>query len=267
MFEATPDSFFTAEGQARYEGASIDDYGRGVGGYQIMMPSYPTPVWMNRYTDMVKALQECSTLCQLKGRPFRLMSWARVGAGAKGGIPCKTCAPQRPTAHFPRTPRRFNGLSEELPLNAPVATPTTVPVAAPAPAVAVPVAEFRPNGQTLVWVNGQAQLVGQPNYAISHTPYPRIYKGQVYPQTYKDSVRAAQYLATETGKRVYVCSGFGAKCSQKIGVPVVYAHPGGLVRRYDNTTLGTNVVTNVSPEYFRELVAEGDGASYLGQGA
>lgn len=245
----------SAEADAAYSQFSIDDYGR-VGDqrpYQIVEPSYPAPSFLSQFMDLGPALRECSTLCSLKGRPFRVVRWGREGAGNRGGVPCKVCKSCKPPqSRFPRvTPVGF-GFLEGFP-------------------DAMPIAEYRPNGQRLVFDKcGQGKLVGSPNYVVSHTPFIREHDPQPLPQRYLEAVRTGQLLANRSGKRTYVCSDFGAPCDSrnpKRWVPVVYVNPGGLTRRHA-VDGGPDVrVTPVSPSYYRELVAESRGATLLGQGA
>jgi len=229
---------------------SIDDYGDGgaVGPFQIMEPSYPAPKWLNRYVYLDKALRECQTLCTLRGRPYRVVRWGREGAGAKGGIPCKTCRPVPGDARFPKHQKcaSCNGGGG---------------------AIAHPIAEFQPGGRRIVYdANGNAKIVGKPDYIVSRNPFPRTYRPRAPVQSYTEAIRAGQWLANREGKRVFLCSGFGADCKSKVGTPVVYVDPGGLARRYDNREVGTVIVNPVTPEYFQELVAESRGRSYLGFG-
>jgi hypothetical protein len=242
---------FSEAAMSRYATFSIDDYGKAdEGPYQIVMPTYAAPKWLNSYSSLGKALRECGTLCTLRGTPFRVVRWGREGSGARGGIPCKACGPTTPNpSRFPnvrRGPGYFAGFPD-----------------------AHPIAEFRPGGQRLVFNNrGVPQLVGRPNYVVSHNPFPRTYSPEVYPQQYLEAVRTAQVLANGSGKRTFICDGgFNRQCKSKTAVPVVYVDPGSLARRYDNGTTGTVITTPVSPLYFQELVAEGRGRSYLGQGA
>ncbi len=247
----------SAQGDAAYAQFSIDDYGR-VGDqrpYQIVEPAYPAPKFLSRFANLDLALRECGTLCALRGRPFRVIKWPREGSGNKGGIRCKACCDQRPTAHFPRTAGHFPvgaGCLEGFDL-------------------AQPIAEFHPNGQRIVFNKcGSGKLVGTPNYIVSHTPFPREYHPGPLPQRYVEAVKTAQYLANRNGKRAYICSDFSANCTKRNPnhwVPVVYADPGGLTRRYPLNGGDDVRVTPVSPSHLRELIAESRGATYLGQGA
>lgn len=232
---------------------SIDDYGRegDQRPYQIIFPSYEAPKFLQRYVDLGKALRMCKTLCTLKGRPYRVVRWGRPGSGAlPGGVPCAPCA-GRPQSRFPR---RVSGGGC---LNGLEASGMTS------------IAEFHPNGQMLVFNKcGKAQVVGRPNYIVSRVPFPRERHPRALPQQYVEAVKTAQLLAERRGVKTYVCSGFGQDC--KVGkqwVPIVYVQPGGLVRRYDDRSAGTTGVTPISESYFRELVAESRGATFLGQGA
>jgi hypothetical protein len=251
MLSASNDPF-SEQAMSEKAAFSIDDYGKAdEGPYQIVMPTYPAPKWLNHYSSLGKALRECGTLCTLRGTPFRVVRWGREGSGARGGIPCKACGPTtRNPARFPSHVRRGFGYLPGYP-------------------DAHPIAEFRPGGQRLVFNNrGVPQLVGRPNYVVSHNPFPRTYKPEVYPQRYLEAVNTAQRLAEGTGKRTFICDGgFNRDCPSTTAVPVVYVDPGSLTRRYDKGTTGTVLVNPVSPEYFQELVAESEGRSYLGQGA
>lgn len=258
----------TPQGEAAQADFSIDDYGKADDGpYQIVMPSYPAPKWLNRYVDLGKALRECKTLCTLQGRPFGVVRWGREGSGANGGVPCRACQKQTRDPSFPRRVARpcrtcNGGLSGLGDLSGCGCDGLSC----------CPIAEFKPDGQQIVYGPSGAQLVGKPNYVVSHTPFPRFYKPEVYPQRYLEAVRTGQYLATHSGKRVFICSGFGAKCAtgrdgKVTGVPVVYVEPGGLAKRYPGNPTGTVMVNAVSPAYFRELVEESRGGSFLGQGA
>jgi hypothetical protein len=250
---------FTAEAAAAQAMPSIDDYGKDNSGpYQIVQPAYPAPVWLNQFVSLIPALRECSTLCTLQGKPFRVMSWNREGAGRAGGVPCGPCGNR---ARIPRWPRRvlLNG--------------SKGPGCLDGFEAALPVAEVRPGGQWIVYdCRGNETLVGSPNYVVSHTPFPRLYEKEVYPQRYLEAVKTAEYLASTSGRRTFVCSSFGAKCNGGRGTPVVYVDPGGYRQRYDDVPANgvpSNALTvrTVSPGYFKELVMESAGGTYLGQGA
>lgn len=244
MFAAAPvDDMFSEQAIAADAGFSIDDYGKADDGpYQVVMPTYNAPVWLKRFAALGPALRECGTLCSLRGLPFRVVRWGREGSGARGGIPCKACGPSTPNpSRFPRPClsckqiRRGSGFLRGFPN-------------------AHPIAEFRPNGQRLVFNNqGIPQLVGRPNYVVSHNPFPRTYRKEVYPQRYLEAVRAAQALANGWGTRTFVVD--NAK-----RIPVGYVDP-AMGNRIPT------VLTPVSPQYFQELVAQSEGRSYLGQGA
>jgi len=248
MIGEIPD-FLTAQAASEQAQASIEDYGKADDGpYQIVQPAYPAPVWLNHFTSLVPALRECSTLCTLKGRPFRVMSWQREGAGNRGGVPCLPCTDR---ARIPRWPRRVKG-----------------PGCLDGFEDAMPVAEARPGGQWVVYDGcGNGRLVGTPGYVVSHTPFPRLYEKEVYPQRYLEAVKTAQLLANTSFRRAFVCSSFGEKCNGGHGVPVVYVDPGGYRQRYDTIPEGTVSVKAVSPGYFKELVLQSAGGTYLGQGA
>lgn len=249
MIEDIPD-YLTAESDAENAQASIEDYGKADDGpYQVVNPAYPAPQWLGRFIALGPALRECDTLCTLKGRPFRVVRWGREGSGNRGGIPCATCASH---ARIPRWPRRLGaGFLRGFPR-------------------AMPVAEARPGGQWVVYdSSGNPKLVGEPSYVVSHTPFPRFYEPEVYPQRYLEAVKTAQVFANQTGKRAYLCSSFGADCEgkRKTWIPVVYVDPGGLDHRYSNVRENEVLVTPVSSEHFQELVERSRGGTYLGQGA
>lgn len=244
------DSFGDASG-AQASDFSIDDYGDGgsIGPFQIMEPSYPTPKWLNQYVYLGKALRECQTLCTLQGRPFRVMTWNREGSGARGnGVPCMACRDANGGGGG-RLPRNRSGCGC-------------------AGSCARPVAEFQPGGRRIVFDGqGNPKVVGRPDYTISHTPFPRLYNPREATRPYMEAIKTGQILANYSGRRVFLCSGFGANCTSKFGVPVVYVDPGGLVKVHPNRPVGTVLVNPVTPEYFQELVAESRGRSYLGHGA
>jgi len=245
---------FTADAASAQAQASVEDYGKADDGpYQIVQPAYPAPVWLNQFQSLIPALRECSTLCTLQGKPFRVMSWNREGAGRAGGVPCSPCGARARISRWPnrvllngqKGPGCLNGFEDAL-----------------------PVAEARPGGQWIVYdCRGNETLVGSPSYVVSHTPFPRLYEKEVYPQRYLEAVKTAQLLASTSGRRTFVCSSFGAKCNGGRGVPVVYVDPGGYRQRYDDIPTGTVSVKSVSPSYFKELVMESAGGTYLGQGA
>jgi hypothetical protein len=246
-------------GSARAESAqadfSIDDYGR-VGDqrpYQVIQPAYNAPKFLKQFEYLGHALRECSTLCHLEGKPFRVVRWGRTGSGNKGGInECKICRAPRPMSRFPGHVPPGSGNLHGYP-------------------DARPIAEFHPDGQKIVFnpQTGAGKLVGRPNYVVSHTPFPRLYKPGAIQQRYLEAVKTAQLLAKRSGRRAYICSGLGADCKgrdPKLWVPVVYVSPGGLDKRYPNIPTGTTIVNPISKAYFRELIAESKGASLLGQG-
>jgi len=245
---------YSAKDEAAYEQFSIDDYGRegDQRPYQIIEPSYDAPKFLQRFSTLAAALRECKTICHLQGKPFRVVRWGRTGSGARqGGVPCKPCAARMRISRFPRT------LSESGCLHG---YPD-----------AVPIAEVRPDGRHVVYqCDGTPQIVGKTNYIVSRSPFPREYNPRPVTQRYLEAVKSAQVMASRTGKRAYVCSSFGANCTKrnpKQWIPVVYVDPGGLRQRYDDVPTGTTGVVPVTPAYFKELVAESRGATYLGQGA
>ena len=245
----------TAQAEAAQADFSVDDYGR-VGDnrpYQIVRPAYDAPEFLEQFMYLNEALRECKTLCHLEGKPFRVVRWGRTGSGNRGGIRCKVCRTCPAWARFPKNLKPGSGALHGYP-------------------DAVPLAEFHPNGQHIVFRKcGAGNLVGTPDYIVSPTPFPsEEFHPAPLPQRYLEAVKTAQYFALNRGRRAYICSSFGAPCNKrnpKHWVPVVYVDPGGLRERYDSTTTGDVVVTPISPGYFQELVAESRGATYLGQGA
>lgn len=241
----------SAEAEAAQADFSIEDYGREGDNrpYQVLRPAYPAPEFLQRFSTLEQALRECETLCRLEGRPFRVVRWGRIGSGSRGGVPCAPCARQKPVNRFPRlqTSGCLNGFED-----------------------AVPIAEIHPDGRRIVYdCDGSPKIVGRSDYVVAHTPFPREYELQTLPQRYLTAVKSAQLLARRRGRRAYVCSSFGAPCTKrnkKLWVPVVYVQPGGLRERYDSLGTGTVMVNPVSPAYFKELLAESRGASFLGQG-
>lgn len=246
----------TREGEAYEAQFSTADYGR-VGDqrpYQIVFPSYPAPKFLSRFAYLKDALRECGTLCQLSGKPFKLVKWG-------GRYPCYPCRATKNTNKLPSMRIHSVGALEGFP-------------------EAVPVADFRPNSATMVYgADGQPKLVGSPNYIVTRTPNPRaaFYLPSPVPQKYLEAVQSAQYLAAATGRNTFLCSSAGASCNSrnnKKWMPVVYVDPGGLVRRYPtelsipNGVYGSITATQpVSETEFRELVRESAGVSRLGQGA
>lgn len=270
MFEAAPINQFSERAIAAQAGFSVDDYGKENGGpYQVVMPAYGAPQWLSRFAALGPALRECGTLCKLRGLPFRAVRWGREGSGMRGGIPCAACARTTPNpARFPRPLEGCQSCRGGRGGRGCRACAAGVGCAScrgagyiPGYPDAHPIAEFRPNGQRLVFNNqGIAQLVGRPNYAVSHNPFPRLYRPEKYSQNYLDAVSTAQAYAAGSGKRAFVCTGPLASNNSKIGVPVGYVDP-DVGNRIPAT------VTPVSQQYFQELVAESLGRSYLGQGA
>ncbi len=246
----------TREGEAYESQFSTSDYGR-VGDqrpYQIVYPSYPAPKFLSRYAYLKDALRECGTLCQLTGKPFRLVKW-----GAR--VPCYPCRAKKTLNSLPSLRIHSPGAIEGFPN-------------------ATPVADFRPQTSTIVYgPDGQPKLVGAPNFVVTRTPNPWAEFSFPEPlqQRYAEAVRTAQYIANTTGRNAYLCSSLGGDCNTrnpKKWVPVVYVDPGGLIRRYHsdltlpNSIPGSAVATNpVTENEFRELLRESAGASRLGQGA
>lgn len=226
----------TAEQNAAYSQFSTSDYGR-VGDqrpYQIVRPAYPAPMFLQRYNDLTKALQECNTLCALEGKPFRVVRWGRVGSGARGGVPCRACAAPNTTNRFP-----------------------------------ILVAEFRPNGECIVFgPGGCPRTVGGADYVVSASPaIAAAYTPAPMKLQYSQAVQAAQLLTERTGKRAYVCTDFNCGRSGSLFVPVVYVDPGGLAKLFNDTPTGTATVNTVNADHFKELVIRSQGGTLLGQGA
>lgn len=266
-----PAYLMTKEGEAASSNFSVTDYGR-VGDqqpYQIVLPSYPAPQFLQTYSNLNKALRECGTLCQLSGKALRLVKW-----GSR--LPCLPCGPKKrlnklPSLRVRRSPGALEGYPD-----------------------ASPVADMSPSGRVIVYgPDGTPQIVGAPNYVVSRDAWPAAACGTMgspgsamgvgvpgsrVRQRYIQAVQSAQYLANAEGKQAYVCSGFGADCkgrNPKKWVPVVYVQPGGLVRRYaDDMPIGnassiagsTNVITRVTPGEYQNLVAQSDGGSFSAQG-
>jgi hypothetical protein len=246
----------TREGEAYEAQFSTSDYGR-VGDqrpYQIVFPSYPSPKFLGQFAYLKDALRECGTLCQLSGKPFRLVRWGT-------GIPCFPCKARKTTNKLPSLRIHSPGAIEGFP-------------------EATPVADFRPRSATIVYgPDGQPKLVGSPNFIVTRTPNP--YSTFVFPQPmlqrYAEAVNTAVTLARDTGRNTYLCSSFGGDCAKrnsKQWMPIVYVDPGGLVRRYHkdlvlpNSAKGSiTSTTPVTEDEFRELLRESAGASRLGQGA
>lgn len=224
--------------------------------YQVVMPAYPAPKFLQTFMNLRDGIRECDTLCRLHGRPFRLVKW-----GSK--YPCVPCGMRQGSNRLPKFTIRSRGALEGYP-------------------EAVPVAEASPTkGVTVFTPQGEAR-VGAPNYVASTEPFP-LPPGTPTPQgpinqNYLQAVQTAQYLAGRTGQRAYVCAGFGSDCkSGKSYLPVVYVDPGALARRYPegfplgpnaaSTPGSTSITTPVSPAVFQELLRQSEGRTKLGQGA
>ena len=246
----------TAEGESAQAQVSTSDYG-SVGDqrpYQIVQPAYPAPKFLRRFNYLDRALRECGTLCQLSGQPFRLMKWG-------GRLPCYPCSAHKKMNELPSLRVHSPGALRGFP-------------------GATPIAEFLPTGRRIVYgPDGQPKMVGAANFIVSRTPVPpsTFLSRDPIPQRYLEAVISAQKLASMTGKNAFLCSSLGGDCDKrdpKKWVPVVYVSPGGLVRRYKqdlplpNSAPGSLVSTTpVTEEEFRELIAESEGRSRLGQGA
>jgi hypothetical protein len=244
----------SAQDEAAQADFSIEDYGR-VGDqrpYQIVQPAYQAPRFLQRFSNLEEALQECETLCTLQGRPFRVVRWGREGSGARGGVRCQPCRVRGRIPRFPDPAPPGSGCLHGYPN-------------------ALPLAEFQPGGRRIVFDKcGDPTIVGEPNFVVSRTPFPRVYDPKPLPQRYLEAVKSAQILSSRTGRRTYICSSFGASCDKrntKRWIPVVYVDPGGLRQRYDTIPTGTVNVKPITQSHFRELVAQSKGATLLGQGA
>ncbi len=254
--EITAQNIDTRIGEAAQAQVSTSDYG-AVGDqrpYQIVQPAYPAPQWLARFSNLNNALRECGTLCQLTGKPFKLVKW-----GAR--VPCYPCSSKKHRGSLPslriHSPGALAGFAD-----------------------AQPIADFAPN-QTVVYDgNGQPKVVGAQSFVVSSRPTvaaSTFIDPQPLTQRYAQAVQSAMYLANTTGKPAYVCSSLGADCkggAAKGYVPVVYVQPGGLVKRYSqslpltNSAKGSQVATTaVSEDDFRELIRESEGRSRLGWGA
>lgn len=257
-----PEFLATREGEAHQANFSTNDYGRSGDQrpYQIVQPAYPAPQWLARFVNLKDALRTCDTLCQLKGKPFRLMKWG----GPKKCFPCA------------RNQKRFkvSGLR------------VVSPGALKGYPGAQPVAEFNPSGGNIVYgEDGAPQLVGQPNFVVTRTPNPPSEFMRKTPMSmrYQEAVYTAQRLAGATGHNAYICSSMGANCKVKgkkgtntKWTPMVYVSPGGLVKRYPHdlrlpgatSVHGSQVATtSVTPDEFRELVRQSEGRTRLAYGA
>jgi len=223
--------------------------------YQVVMPAYGAPKFLKTFMNLKDGLRECSTLCRLHGRPFRLMKW-----GSK--YPCLPCGFRPKTNQLPSFHITSRGALQGYP-------------------EAVPVAEVHPTkGVSVFGPQGGEMRVGAPSYTASTVPFPPGTPTPMNPinQNYLQAVQTAQYLAGRTGRRSYVCAGFGSECKvTKDFIPVVYVDPGAVVRRYPeglpmgddavSTPGSTSITTPVSPEVFQELLRQSQGATRLGQGA
>lgn len=244
----------TAEGEAAQANFATRDYG-AVGDqrpYQIVFPAYNAPKFLSRFMYLNEALRECGTLCQLQGKPFRLVKWG-------GRVPCYPCRTQNRS-----TEKRLPSLRVHS------------PGAIEGYPEATPIADFSPRTGILVYgPSGQPVKVGAPNFIVTSSPYPRTELANWPPltQRYLEAVQTAQYLASTTGRNAYLCSSTGANCKSrnpKDWLPVVYVQPGGLVRRYHqdlvlpNSPKGSQVaITPVNEDEFKELLLESAGASRM----
>lgn len=249
MLEADYTAPVSAQGEAAQAQFSVTDYGY-VGDqqpYQIVLPAYPAPVWMQRFNNLGHALRECKTLCRMEGRPFRLVRW---GQAVRTG--CQHCG-NHPTNRLPDVRiRSVAGVARGMDGR---------------PRVAVPLADVFPDGAVEVWdKNGKkARMEGEQDFVVSQQ---RAFRGEhkdTIPD-YFDAVRSAQFLASHTGKKTYVCT--RAKCSDgKSWTAVSYVHPGG-IKLSNPRPQGDDIrVTPMTPQMVRQAIAASQGATLLGQGA
>jgi len=253
-----PAALTSSEGSAANAAFSVSDYGR-VGDqrpYQVVMPTYPAPKFMQTFANMDQALKECATLCQLSGKPLRLIKWGE----RRPCIPCKRRVLTSNRLPSFRIRKDFN--------------PFFSPGALEGYPDATPLADFNPDGTQIVYgPDGAPQVVGAPNYVVKRDEIaPPLGGRDAAMQTYEDAVKSAQYLASMQGRQAYVCSGFGSSCkgrNPKKWVPVVYVEPGGLVRRYtDDMPLGNArsapgsqvLITPVNTDEYAELIRISEGA-------
>ena len=252
----------TREGEARTSNFSTEDYGRegDQRPYQVVFPSYPAPKFLASFINLDDALRECGTLCQLTGKPFRLVKW-----GSR--LPCYPCRNIKGFNRLPSARIVSPGALEGFP-------------------DAQPIADFKPSGGTIVYgPDGNPKIVGAPNFKVSRHTCPErdfVDFSRQLPVRYTEAVKTAQFIANDTGANAYLCSSMGANChvpakkgTKTKWVPVVYVSPGGLVKRYPtdlkltraNSIHGsTSVVNPVTPDEFRELIRESAGRTRLGQG-
>jgi hypothetical protein len=257
-----PKFLATREGEAYNAQFSTNDYGN-VGDqrpYQVVFPGYPTPRWLSRFAYLDDALRECGTMCQLTGKPFRLVKW-----GSR--LPCYPCKGRKRSNELPGLKIISPGAMHGYPR-------------------AQPIADFHPRSGTIVYDRrGQPKLVGTPNFVVSRTPTPPedfVNFDTPLPVRYQEAVYTAQRLANSTGQNTYICSSMGGSCkvAGRPGtgmdwVPVVYVSPGGLVKRYPTDMRlvnaysvkgSTSVVNPVTSDEFRELLRESAGRTRLSQG-
>jgi hypothetical protein len=245
----------TREGEAYDSQFSTRDYGR-VGDqrpFQIVFPAYPAPKFLSRFVYLRDALRECGTLCQLTGKPFRLVKW-----GSR--VPCYPCGPKKRTNSLPSVRIHSPGALAGHP-------------------DATPIADFKTNSTFVYGSDGQPKRVEDPRFIISSAPFPNsmLANDRPLPQRYMEAVRGAQLIASNTGRNMFLCSSMGGHCdtrNMKDWLPVVYVQPGGLVRRFPTELVlprspegSITAITDVSEGEFRELLRESAGASRLAWGA
>lgn len=244
------------EREAAREDFSTDDYGRegDQRPYTAVIPAYPTPRFLQSYYDLGTAVRDCKRTANNTGCGVRVIRWGRnKPCVALKGTCLNKSAAQLPSMKFYASPGALEGYPE-----------------------ATPIADVLPNGKVIAYTpDGGKRVVGDKNYILSPVPVPPsdvVNEARPPEKRYDEAVEAAQFLAGNTGQRIYVCSGFNADCKQnKLWIPMVYVEPGGLVARYPlrighfgKSTKGSMVVTNpVSPEEFRELIAISEGRTLV----
>ena len=234
--------------ESRQAQFSVEDYGY-VGDqqpYQIVYPSYKAPVFLQRFATLDQALRECRTLCRLEGVPFRLVKW-----GKPVRTNCKDCDFDA-TNKLPNVRVRGMGILKGVDGR---------------PRIARPIAQVHPNGAMEVWdkQGKRAKMVGEQDYVVSPS---RTFQGEhrITVPNYFEAVKSAQFLASHSGKRAYVCTRAKCKDGNK-WVAVAYVQPGGLKLKNPSKRGPSNVVSPVTPAMMRQLDMESRGGTILGQGA
>jgi len=243
---STPGS--TARAESRQAQFSVEDYGY-VGDqqpYQIVYPAYKAPVFLQRFATLDQALRECRTLCRLEGVPFRLVKW-----GKPVRTTCKDCDFDA-TNQLPNV--RIQGMGVRKGADG-------------RPRIARPIAQVHPDGAMEVWdkKGKKARMVGEQDFVVSPA---RTFQGEhrITVPNYFEAVKSAQYLASHSGKRAYICT--RSKCKDgKKWVAVAYVQPGGLRRKNPLKRGPETVVSPVTSNMMRQLEMESRGGTILGQGA